>query len=123
MLAISSFAMRAFGLPGFMVTWIVWEILQTAFVVRLNDKLFPPELRVTVAPLIRLSVFMTIAFALTAVPAFREKNWPLWLVVLASLGVVALLGTAAYFVFQMGEIRDIVEGRIRRRREANASPA
>ena len=123
MLTVSIFTLRHFGLPGFMVTWIVWEILQTAFVVRLNDKLFPKELRVTVMPLIRLSIFMTVAFALTAAPAYWEARWPLWAVVAASLAVVAVLGAAAYFVFHMGEIREIVQGRLRRRREASASPA
>lgn len=48
MLSVSVFTLRAFGLPGFMVTWIVWEIIQTVLVVRLNDKLFPKELGITI---------------------------------------------------------------------------
>ena len=120
MLTVSIFTLRAFGLPGFMLTWIAWEIIQTAFVVGLNGKLFPPEFRITVKPLVRLAVLMTIAFALTAWPAYAEKYWSLPRVVAASVATTGMLGGAAYFVFQMGEIREIVEGRFRRRREARA---
>ena len=120
MLTVSIFTLRAFGLPGFMVTWIVWEIIQTVFVVGLNGKLFPAEFRITAKPLVRLAVFMTIAFALTAWPAYLERHWSLPLVVGASLLTIGILGGAAYFVFQMAEIREIVEGRFRRRREASA---
>ena len=115
MLIASVFALKAFGLPGFMVCWITWEIIQTVFVLRLNAKLFPAELHVSMDPLKRLALFMTVAFAIAAVPAYRGMGWSLPVVVAVALLVTAALGVAAYFVFGLGEVREILESRIRRR--------
>lgn len=115
MLAISVPALKAFGLPGFMVTWITWEIVQTVFVVKLNARLFPPELHVTLHPLRRLAIFMTLAFALAIYPAYRGITWPLPVVVSVALLTTALFGVGAYFAFGLNEVRQIVEARLRRR--------
>ena len=115
MLTASVFALKAFGLPGFMVCWIVWEIIQTVFVLKLNVKLFPAEMHVSMDPLRRLAIFMTVAFALALFPAYRGIGWSLPVVVAVAVLVTALLGTAAYFVFGLGEIRELIEARIRRR--------
>lgn len=63
---------------------------------------------------------MVIAFTFTSFPAYWEKYWSLPAVVGASLAVTAVLGLAAYFVFDLGEVGHIVAGRIRRRREVRA---
>ncbi len=115
MLIASVFALKACGLPGFMVCWITWEIIQTIFVVNLNARLFPPELKVSMHPLRRLAIFMILAFALALFPAYRGIGWSLPVVVAVALALTALLGAAAYFAFGMGEVREIVAGRFRRR--------
>jgi hypothetical protein len=71
MLCLSVLTMKPYGLAGFIVTWLVWEIIQTRFVVGLNERLFPKEHRITTAPLLRLSIFMTVAFALALYPAYQ----------------------------------------------------
>ena len=115
MLIASVFALKAWALPGFMVCWITWEIIQTIFVVNLNARLFPPELKVSMHPLQRLAIFMILAFALALFPAYRGIGWSLPVVVAVALALTALLGAAAYFAFGMGEVREIVAGRLRRR--------
>jgi hypothetical protein len=113
MLFVSIFTMKTFGLPGFMVTWIAWEVIQTTFVVRLNVKLFPSEVKVSMEPLVRLAIFMGLAFALAAWPAYHELNWPLPIAVAVALTVIAVLGGTAYFAFGLGEVHTLVEGRFR----------
>jgi hypothetical protein len=115
MLLISAFVMHLFGLPGFIVTWLVWEILLTAFVLRLNDGLFPPEHTITIKPVVYLAIFMSIAFAISGVLAFREASWPLDIVVAVAASTTALFGIASYFVFGVGEIRTLLTERMRRR--------
>lgn len=115
MLAVSIFTLRAFGLTGFMLTWITWEVIQTVFVIKLNARLFPPELSVTMHPLRRLAVFMTAAFAIAVFPAYRGMSWSLPVVVAVACLVTAAFGVAAYYAFGVGEVRGIIEARIRRR--------
>jgi O-antigen/teichoic acid export membrane protein len=115
MLCISVLTMKFYGLAGFIVTWLVWEILQTRFVVGLNERLFPKEQRITTAPLLRLSIFMTIAFALAAYPAYREANWPLTWTVACACGLTGVFAVAAYSVFGVDEIRSLLTARFRNR--------
>ncbi|MGA3046144.1 MAG: hypothetical protein ABSD67_05950 [Terracidiphilus sp.] len=115
MLLISAFVMHFFGLPGFIVTWLTWEIILTVYVLRLNDGLFPPEYSVTTRPVVNLAIFMSLAFALSGVLAFHEVSWPLGVVVLIAVCTTALLGIAAYFVFGVGEIRTLLSARLKRR--------
>ena len=119
MLLVAIPAMHWFGLTGFMVTWITWEMIQTIYVLTLNSTLFPPEMHVTHLPFVRLVVFMTVAFALVSWPAYQERVWSLPAVVGFSVAVVAVLAGAAYYVFGINRIKDIVLSRIRRR-AANA---
>jgi O-antigen/teichoic acid export membrane protein len=115
MLFVSVFTMKAYGLVGFIVTWLVWEIIQTGWVLRLNDRLFPAEMGVTAQPIIRMSIFMTAAFALAAIPAKLEINWPLWAVVAVAIGVTSIFGGIAYFVFGVDEVRSLLTTRIKNR--------
>jgi O-antigen/teichoic acid export membrane protein len=115
MLLISGFVMHFFGLPGFMVTWLTWEIMLTAFILRLNNGLFPPEYSVTIRPVVHLAIFMSIAFAISGVLAFREVLWPLDIVVAVAVCTTVLFGIAAYFVFGVGEIRTLLTARLKRR--------
>jgi hypothetical protein len=115
MLSVSFFSMRSFGLVGFLLTWLAWEILQTAFILRLNKQLFPTEFPISTRPVTRLAVFMTAAFALAAVPAFQDKNWPLDLVTGVAIAISSILGLAGYFVFGADEVRALLISRLRGR--------
>jgi O-antigen/teichoic acid export membrane protein len=115
MLLISAFTMHLFGLPGFILTWLAWEIVLTAFVLRLNDRLFPREYSITIKPVVHLAIFMSIAFVVSGILAFREASWPLDIVVPTAVCTTALFGIAAYFVFGVGEIRTLLTARLKRR--------
>jgi len=115
MLGVSIFTMKFYGLAGFLVTWVIWETIQTGFVLRLNDRLFPDEYKITIQPIIRLSIFMAIAFALSVWPVYREANWSLPGVIACACGMTALFGAVAYFVFGMDEVRGVLMARFRNR--------
>ena len=115
MLLVSLFTMHWYGLTGFIVTWLVWEIIQTAFVLRLNDRMFPAEHRISAAPMIKLCVFMTIAFALSIWPVYQEAAWPLTWVVACAVAYTGVLGLIAYYVFDVDEIRSLLATRLRSR--------
>ena len=118
MLTASVPIMKTWGVAGFIVTWLTWEILQTAYVVHLNRKLFPEDHSIDNGLLQRFNVFMVIAFALSAFPAMWEAHWPLPLTVLMALGYTAMLAVAAYFTFQMDELRVLLMSRFRQRNTA-----
>jgi O-antigen/teichoic acid export membrane protein len=121
MLTLSIATMHWFGLAGFIITWLIWEMIQTRFVLGLNERLFPPEYRIATHPILRLVVFMTVAFALSIYPAYREATWNLVWVVACAVGVTGIFGIAAYFVFDVDEIRVLLTNRFRNRLAARAS--
>ena len=118
MLGVSIMMMKFFTLYGFLTTWLVWEIIQTRFVLNLNYKMFPEEHRISTQPVTRLGIFMTLAFALSAYPAYREVNWGLGWTVVCAVTVTATFGIVAYFVFEVDEIRSLLGSRFRNRRSA-----
>jgi O-antigen/teichoic acid export membrane protein len=115
MLLVSLGTMHYFGLSGFIVTWLLWEMIQTRFVLGLNAKLFPDEHKVSSEPMVRLILFMTIAFGLSIWPAFHEATWSLVSVVGCAVGFTGVLAIAAYYVFGLDELRGILAARFRNR--------
>ena len=115
MLVLSYFVMKVFALPGFLVTWLVWEIIQTIYVLRLNERLFPPEFRITTAPVMRLSLFLLATFTLAAIPAQFEIDWPLARVGVVALAVTIVIAIAAYFLVGMEDVRALLAARLRAR--------
>ncbi len=115
MLLISVGTMKFLGLYGFLGTWLIWEMIQTQFVLGLNDKMFPEEHRISTKPVVHLTIFMTVAFLLSAYPAYREVNWGLGWTVLCAVTVTAAFGIAGYFVFEVDEVRGLLAGRFKKR--------
>ena len=113
MLTASVPIMKTWGVAGFIVTWLTWEIIQTAYVVHLNRKLFPENHSIDNGLLARFNIFIVIAFALTAFPAMWAAHWKLPLTVVVAVVCTLLLAVAAYFTFQMDEIRVLLMRRFR----------
>lgn len=115
MMLVSLVTMHFWGLTGFLLTWLTWEIIQTRYVVSLNHRMFPADYNISTRPLVKLCIFMVGAFALAAYPAYREVTWKLGLTVLTAFTITIALGIAAYFVFEVDEIRILLAGRFKRR--------
>jgi len=116
MLTISVYTMRAWGVAGFIITWLVWELLQTAYVVYLNHKLFPDDAQIDNSLLRRFLIFITIAFALTSYPAIAAAHWPLAISTGVALACILVLAVAAYATFRIDEIRTLLMQRVSRNR-------
>lgn len=121
MLTISVFTMKAWGVAGFLVTWLIWEILQTAYTVYLNHKLFPDDAMIDNSLLQRFVVFIIVAFAVTSVPAIKAAHWTL--PVSTGVAVVTILGLAmaAYATFRMDELRVLLMSKFKKNRPAEAA--
>ena len=104
-----------FGLMGYMVTWLVWEIIQTGMVLRLNERLFPAEYRVETGPLIKLAIFTVVAFIAASYPAFLEQRLSLPAGIGLAAVVVLVLGAAAYRVFGLHDIATMLRSRMKAR--------
>src|SRR5271170_1989942 len=115
MLAVSLLTMKIYGLVGFVVTWLLWEIIQTAFVLSLNAKLFPKEYRVTMEPVARLTAFMVAAFVLSIYPVYQMALWGLGWTVMCAVAFTSAIGLAAYRVFGVDEVRALLVSRFRHR--------
>ncbi|MBE7181882.1 MAG: hypothetical protein INR71_11870, partial [Terriglobus roseus] len=120
MLAVSVPVMHRFGLSGFIMTWLTWEVVQTAGVIRLNTRLFPPEHQFGKGLLWRFCGFIVIAFAAVAWPALREAHWSLPAGVAAAALTSLLLAALAWPTFQMTELLQVLRERIQRRRMQTA---
>jgi O-antigen/teichoic acid export membrane protein len=108
-------AMKLFGLMGYLSTWLIWEIIQTALVLRLNERLFPSEFRVTAGPLLKMAGFTIVAFAVAAYPAFLEQKLSLLSGVGLAIGVALVLAVAAFQVFGLQDVVRVVQARFKNR--------
>jgi O-antigen/teichoic acid export membrane protein len=115
MLVAAGFLMRPFGIFGFMVAWLVAEIAQTIYILRLNMQLFPPESAISMAPLVRLVAVLAIAFGLAAWPVFASVNWPLPTVVAVAAAVMLIISAGSYFAFGLEEVRVVLLSKLRQR--------
>lgn len=115
MLGVSVVAMKFYGLTGFLLTWLGWEILQTGIVVRLNGQIFPDDHRLDTAMLYRFLWMLVLSFAAVALPVRAEAQWPLWESVAVALLAVAVLSGVSYVLFQLDELRALLWSRFRNR--------
>jgi O-antigen/teichoic acid export membrane protein len=115
MLALSAFTLKAYGIESLLYIWLVTETVQTAYILQLNFKLFPPDARLSVAPVLRLFAILLISLAASAWPTYQSVHWPLFQVAAVAIGFTIALAVISYFFFGLKEVRDVVEGRFRRR--------
>jgi O-antigen/teichoic acid export membrane protein len=115
MMVVTALTLKEWGLDAFMILWLVAEGLITAYIVIQNRKLFPAEFRPSLAPLPRVAILLTVAFAAAAWPIRHDTGWPL-----VEVGIVAILGSSAlaiigFFAFGLREVQGVILNRLRRR--------
>jgi O-antigen/teichoic acid export membrane protein len=114
MCGVAALTLRPFGISSLLLLWLGAELVQVAAILRLNKELFPPEIHISAAPVVRALVMLTVCFSLVAWPVYHSTERPLAMAGIA-LPVVATLCVISYFVFGLKEVRELVEGRWRRR--------
>ena len=115
MLLISAFLLKPFGVIGFMFVWLAAEVAQTIYILRLNVQLFPREVKISMAPVVRLVGVLAVAFGIAAWPAFASIHWPLGTVVGVAVTITLLMSLASYYFFGLDEVRSVLQSKIRRR--------
>jgi len=114
-LVASAFLLKPFGVQGFLCLWIASEILQVAYILNLNTKLFPREVNISKRPVIRLAGILALSFTLAAWPARQGVHWPLPLVIATAMGTTAVVGFVSYFAFDLTDVLAVLRTRLRRR--------
>lgn len=105
----------AWGVDGYLGSWLIAELAITTYVIRQNLKLFPSEFLPSLAPLPRAAGLLLFAFGAAAWPAWHDSAWPLYQVALVALAGTLLLLAISYFVFGVREVQAVFENRLRRR--------
>jgi len=115
MLVVAALLMKRYGIFGFMFSWLAAEIAQTIYILRLNVQLFPPDMTISMAPVVRLVAVLVIAFGLAVWPVFASVQWPLPAVVAAAAVLMLVISTGSYFAFGLDEVRLLLLSKIRQR--------
>ncbi len=99
---------RAFGMTGYLATWLVSEILQLAYLIHLNGRLFKGVATLNHKPVYRLFAIMAVCSAVLAWPLYNIDRLNL-LGQGAAAGVVTLLlGYISYRTFEVEEVRALL---------------
>jgi uncharacterized membrane protein len=100
--------MMKFGLIGYLVTWLVSEILQLFYLLGLNAKLFEGTASVDRKPVYQLFAFLAIASVVFLWPVYHIASFSY--VVQGAIAVVttAITGAISYWIFRVDEVRSLL---------------
>ncbi len=106
---------HSFGVPGFLIAWLATELFQTIFLLQLNVSLFPAEMKVSIAPVVKLAVFLVFAFLPATWLAYRALSESLPVIFGITAAATCLLAVSAYFVFGLSELNGLLQAKLRQR--------
>jgi O-antigen/teichoic acid export membrane protein len=115
MLGLSVPLLKAFGVEGFLAIWMITEIAHVVYILHLNKQLFPKEMNISTAPVIRLGVVLAVCFALGAWPCWHDAGWPLSIIAGVAVMASAILALASYFLFDLRDVVGVLQSRLKRR--------
>jgi hypothetical protein len=101
-------AMLAFGVLGFLVTWLACETIGLFLLLRLNDKLFGEEAILDHKLVYRLFAVLALGTAALYWPMYHITRLSFLLQGCAALVVSVSTLILCYWVFQADEVRDIL---------------
>jgi O-antigen/teichoic acid export membrane protein len=104
MIGLSIFAIRHFGLPGFLCLWFLTEAGQAVYVLRLNARLLEPTGQVERAPAFKMLFLLPLALLAACLVQrhARDLSWTMQGVVAVAFGT-ALFAVAAW-TFDLREV-------------------
>ena len=104
MVAIAIPAVSHFGLAGFLVDWLVFELLQLLYIFRLNTRLFASTGSHEMRYMARLAVLCGGGFIAAEFLLRRTLHMPIPVQCLVALGFSLVLLSAAFPLFHLGEV-------------------
>lgn len=105
MIAVSIPATCRFGLHGFLFTWLASETTQMALLYVENRKLFGDDSSITLAPVLKLAIFMGILLPACLLLVQYGREHSLAVSGLLAAGGTALVFAGSYVVFGLGVVR------------------
>jgi O-antigen/teichoic acid export membrane protein len=100
--------MQRFGLQGFVTTWLVFEVGQLFYLLRLNDKLFLGHAKLDHRPVTQLFLTLTLCTIGFIWPVYHVASFNYGLQALISVGATAVIGALCYWLFQVDEVREML---------------
>jgi O-antigen/teichoic acid export membrane protein len=116
MSAVSLVMIRRFGLNGFLLTWLVTEIVQTAAIMEMNQKLFVGQQRLTHTLLRRLVLECAAGFGIGYFGVRQTLAWSLAGRLGVDILLTAILIGVSYGLFGLGELRSLAMTKLSRMR-------
>ena len=115
MCGLSAILMPRFGVVSLLIVWLCVEAVQVVYLLYLNKQLFPPEMHISVEPVIRTIAVLAVCFGLAAWPVYHNANWPLYITVAVGGFGIACLAVMSYFFFGLRDLQSRFTTRLRRR--------
>jgi len=115
MCSLAAISIGTMGMASLLVLWLCAELVQVGSILRLNKRLFPPEIHVSGAPVLRALAMLTVCFSLAAWPVYHNVHWPIPLTVGVACLAVAILSIFAWFAFGLKDIQALIQARLRTR--------
>ena len=112
MLMLAVVGIKVWGLVAFLVLWLIWETMQTAWILQLNKALFPAEFKVSMQPVARLAWVMGVGLPLLIWPVYAERSWSLAAVVALGVSTALLFGVISYRLFDVDELRSMISAKL-----------
>ncbi len=111
MIAISLPGIHYFGVLGFLMVWLITEVIQVLAILRLNQHLFANVSKLDFSPVYKLFALMGLATASGAWFATTAGHRSLLFVALTVVVFVGILIAAGYPLFGLSEVRDYLKSR------------
>jgi O-antigen/teichoic acid export membrane protein len=115
MVVVSIGTIRYGGINGFLWTWLVVELMQTARLIGLNSKLFRHVEQIDTIYITRLAILCSAGLAAAFATLPYSTAWRLPQQALLAIGVGAAVGLAAWQIFHVKGVVAGMRGRLARR--------
>jgi hypothetical protein len=104
-------AVMSIGITGFLALWLVTEVAQIVYIVKLNQRLFKEHSTLEVAPLYRIGVVLTGGMAVCWMIATAMRQQPIVLQLTAAMAFAITLLAIEYPIFKLSILREILTAR------------
>jgi O-antigen/teichoic acid export membrane protein len=104
--------MQRFGIQGYLLTWLLSEVLQLFYLLHLNDRLFTRHAVLDHKPVYLMLSVLAVCAVLVYWPMHHLLAIAYWLQALASVAVTLVLGVLCYKLFEVDELREMLWAKV-----------
>ena len=115
--------MERYGVQGYLVTWLISEVLQLFYLLHLNDILFAGQFKLNHKPVYEMLAILAVCAALFWWPVMHLNSFTYPVQAALSLVTGVVLAALCYRIFRVDELRSLLWSKFSRRKPAVASQA